>query len=62
MSIEPKYEIWGLDNTPSDMDGGPGQFREDCLTIEAARKARGEWQTGGRAAWIQNKDTGEHVA
>lgn len=57
----PTYEIWGLENTPSDMDGGEGRFREDCFTIEESRRARSEWQTDGRAAWIVEKETGKVV-
>ena len=59
---EPRYEIWGLDNTPSDMDGGQGQHREDCVSYAEACKARNEWQAGGKAAWIQDKETGEHIS
>lgn len=59
--MEPEYEIWGLDNTPSDMDGGTGRHREDCLNIDAARARLPFWQTDGRAAWIQDKNTGETV-
>lgn len=54
----PAYEVWGLDHTPSDMDGGPARFREDCFTIEEARSSCHEWQSDGRAAWIVNKETG----
>lgn len=46
------YEIWGHDNTLSQMDGGDPQFRENCETIEDAYAALHEWQTDGRAAWI----------
>ena len=55
MSREPIYEIWGLDDTPSDIDGGPGHHREDCFSIEEATKAVNEWRTRGRAAWIVKK-------
>lgn len=55
----PQYEIWGLDNTPSDMDGGNGSFREDFLDFATAKEALPGWQTSGRAAWIQHKETGE---
>ncbi len=61
MTNEPLYEIWGLDNTPSDMDGGPSRFREDCMTLSEAETACREWQIGGRAAWIVDKSTGKRV-
>jgi hypothetical protein len=56
--MEPKYEIWGLDNTPSDMDGGRGRHREDCQTYDEAVAACKEWQSDGRAAWIVDKEIG----
>lgn len=61
MSDDPKYEIWGLDNTPSDIDGGEGRFREDCFTFAEAQIAMREWQTNGRAAWIVDKETGKQI-
>lgn len=55
----PEYEVWGHDNTPSDMDGGTASFREDFVKLDDARLALPEWQTSGRAAWIKHKETGE---
>lgn len=57
----PKYEIWGLNNTPSDMDGGHRRFREDCFTLQDAKEACKDWQSGGRAAWIVEKESGQEV-
>jgi hypothetical protein len=60
--IDPEYEIWGLDNTRSDMDCGSGHHREDCFSLDEAKKACREWQSDGRAAWIVDKETGCHVS
>ena len=55
---EPKYEIWGDDAVE---DFSPGDFLEDFVTLEGARSALPNWQSGGRAAWIVNKYTGENL-
>lgn len=57
----PTYEIWGLDDIPSDLDYGPPHFREDCETFEEALEVMKEWQSNGRAAWIVDKETGEII-
>lgn len=48
----PVYEIWGVDDANADPGFATRGFREDCWTIDEARRARSEWQTDGRAAWI----------
>lgn len=56
-SSTPEYEIWGIDDANADLGFATGKFREDCWTIDDARRARQEWQTDGRAAWIVEKET-----
>ena len=54
----PLYEIWGCDYS----DSAFSVHREDCFTFEEARLSCEAWRTGGRSAYVVEKDSGMPVA